>query len=201
MDHLELFNAQIRVLKKSDYSHLLVRKLEEQQIEVLAAVNKRTILEGQTPFLPVLPRLAFRFSALMPQVKDYPNFGDVTVIKPKQLIDIVSVPQEDPYYIFGVDDGLSAINSKSPRQAEIVFKAARRRGLTLLEGLALCMHCGYLPDDYCLWTLNSRLLIGIHDYYVALLIQRRKIQRIYFTPNPDSRVYDFGPNIIPSCQP
>ena len=63
MDHLELFNAQIRVLKKSDYSHLLVRKLEEQQIEVLAAVNKRTILEGQTPFLPV-PTTAIIFSKI-----------------------------------------------------------------------------------------------------------------------------------------
>jgi hypothetical protein len=200
VDHLELFNAQLRVLKESDYSRLLLRKLEEQQIEVLAKVAKIIISQNQIPFLPVLPRLAFRFSELMPKIANYPNFGEVTFIKPKQLTDIISVPQEDPYYIFGVDNGLSDINGKSPKQAEEAFKASRRRGLTLVEGLALFMHCGDLPNNYCLWTLNSRLHIGSRTYYVALLIQRRTLQRIYFTPNPDSRVSDFGPNIIPSCQ-
>lgn len=200
MDHLELFNAQLRVLKETDYSHLLLQKLEEQQIDVLAKAGKADIPKSRIPFLPVLPRLAFRFSELMPQIINYPSFGETTFVKPKQLLDIVSVPQEDPYYIFDVCYGKDTFG-KTPKQSGEALKSAGRRSLTALEGLALFMHCGDLPQSYCLWTLNSRLRIANQSYYVALLIHRRELQRIYFTPNPNSEVKDFGPYLTPSCQP
>lgn len=201
MDYLELFNAQLRVLKEADYSHLLLKQLEDQQIEVLAKINKTTISKSHIPFLPVLPMLAFRFSVLMPQLLHHPSFGDVSLIRPKQLRDLVTVPQEDPYYIFGVDNGVSATRGKSPKKAKESFEAEGRRGLTLLEGLALFMHCSDLPQNYCLWTLSSSLSFRNQDYYVALPVQRHELQKIHFIPNLDSQVSDFGPNITPSVLP
>ena len=89
MDNLELFDDQIQRLKKADYSHLLLKRLEDHQIDVLAKASKLVIPSGHLPFVPVLPRLAFSFSKLMPQLLNYPSFGTTTFIKPKQLFDFL----------------------------------------------------------------------------------------------------------------
>lgn len=201
MDYLDLFNAQLRVLKDSDYSHLLLRQLENQQIGILAKASQLLIPDNHLPFLPVLPKTAFRFSALMPRVLNFPNFGDVFFIKPKYLVDTISAPSEDPYYIFGVDNGILASCGRSPKQTKEAAEAIGRRGLTFLEGLALFMHCGDLPDNYCLWTWNSQLRFGNQTYYVALMVKNRKLHKMYYTPNHDPKVPDLGLQITPSVLP
>ena len=183
-------------IKELECSIAEVKKLNKKikGIKVLCGTEVDILAKGEIDYPEsILKELDFVIAAIhtgFKQPKDKQTKRIISTCK-NRYVNFIAHPT----------GGLWGVRDPYQIDWEEVLKAARGGVFTLLEGLALCMHCGYLPDDYCLWTLNSRLLIGIHDYYVALLIQRRKIQRIYFTPNPDSRVYDFGPNIIPSCQP
>lgn len=100
MDPRGLFESQLRVLAESGHSHLAVNGLRRQRDSVLARASSLVLGECDFPFMPIL--VDWPMLEIMPRYKN--DEGEIVVVNPKYINDIISIPKE-PYYIFGVDIG------------------------------------------------------------------------------------------------
>ncbi len=174
LDQIEtLFRRQLSTLKK--YGCHEVGALHSLWEKLFPAVVKRLNYERwmgkdaeeiSIHFLPVIPRFTYGLHHLMKmvRVKSYCGGGSPPVKltgevwhNPKDFVDIIKGVPTDPYYILEVENGRETVR-KDPRDVEKdIGRKEKRRGMTIDEAIALCIHTDVLSHHQLL-AVGSRVL-------------------------------------------
>lgn len=155
MNFEELFDGQMQALKDCNYPPEVVARLESQRSEVLAKALRMQTKEKNLPFLAVIPYDIYPFEAkllIMQHIQNYPVPGNLYIIDPSLIIDIIDVPKA-PYFIFDVDSG-EVTAEKSVKEGEDLVRSRGRSSLTVAETLAFAFHTDILER---IWKKLSRV--------------------------------------------
>lgn len=141
----KLFDSQMETMKSCGCPQAILEAFGKQRDAVLSKAAEMDIPEGNTPFIPVIPRSYLGIYGLMPMVRNGDKVG-YTTLDPNNITDVVDVPK-GPYFIFDIEDGRKYLG-KSPERAEELIKEENRSCLTADEGIAVCVHTNVLSDHY-----------------------------------------------------
>lgn len=155
----DLFKTQIETLKNRGCPEHILSKVERKKDLVIANAMEMDFERGRIPFLPVIhfgdrytSRINIKDQIKMVRVGDAVGY---TELDPSFVADIVKdFNDKEPYFIFNVEDG-SVTWGKSNKDAEKIIKKQGRRGLTVAEAIALCIHTDVL-SEHCVDAIGSR---------------------------------------------
>lgn len=136
IDHALIFDLQISKLEKRT-PYWVAEPLRALRSSVLLKAGLMEIGEGQTPFLPIVPMSCLDIAAQMLVIRNDGKQGTVA-IDPSLIEDLVATPAK-PYYLFDIGNGKETKHIP-PLRAEELLKEQGRRGLTVTEVIALCIH-------------------------------------------------------------
>lgn len=149
----QLFDTQIATLRVRGVPRQIIEALQSQRGAVLARASETEIGNGNTSFLPVIPRSLRSLYDLIAMVRCGPEEG-YTCLNPVEITDVADVPEGGPHYIYDVDDGSSACG-KSPEDVPKIFEQTNRSPLTVAGIIALAVHTNVLLK-HNVWTPGSR---------------------------------------------
>jgi len=153
----KLFDTQIETLQQRGCLEPVVDGLERQRSKVVSKMlgiwqtkyPEETLeslaSEGIYLGLPVIPQIYRSIYDQMTMVRNGKK-GGCTYLEPVEITDVVDTPQK-PYYIFDVEDG-EAMRDKVLQDAEKAIKKQGRRGLVVVEMIALGIHTNVLSRHY-----------------------------------------------------
>lgn len=150
-----LFSRQLEVLAERGCPDVLREHLVSLRKSVVDKALSMTFLEGNLPFLLVVPPPFLSYHTLASMLRNGTHVG-YTRLNVRLITDVVKVP-EDPYVIYDVEDG-RALLGRSAQDAKKLLKRQNRSGLTAAEAVHLCIQTN---------TLNHHFVDAVVSRYVS----------------------------------
>ena len=137
--YIHLFKSQMATLKERGYPQTAIDEFEAQQKEVIDTALIMSTFNGNIPFIPVYRCAKSVVAKLMKTVQEGTLRGYAPFHIDLEKINDESEITEKFYFIYDVEDG-GEMTGESPSSAKNYVKDKERHGLTLSEGIALCVH-------------------------------------------------------------
>ena len=149
----QLLDRQYKRLEDLDFPKPIIESLKSQREGLISKVINMRFAKDNIPVLPVIPRVYILDIEAQIQKLLYKEVPGHSYLYEPRIRDLVETP-EKPYYLIDVNDGTSLLG-KSPFMAEKILQEHRRRGLTVAETIALCVHTDVL-SRHCVDAAGSR---------------------------------------------
>lgn len=147
-----LFDLELETLRERGCPSSIVVLLHRQRSSVVEQASKMAVRAELIPFIPVVPLTYSTAHNQMTMVRNGDKKGYAS-LEPTIIRDLIKTPRE-PYFIFNVEDGETALGKNQENVARALRKAMRSY-LTVAETIALCTHTDALSHR-SVATLNSR---------------------------------------------
>jgi len=159
----DLFVHQIHLLRARGCPEIILRYLMKQQKDVMEKTREVGGL-----FLPVISLVHRGLYDLMAMLRIDRAVG-FTNLKPSDLLSDILESPDDPYYVFGVDDGSSLMQMSPDETIDFFVKRDEaKRFLRTAEIIALGLHANILLS-YNIWAAGSRSRNGMVPALVTTL--------------------------------
>lgn len=183
-----LFDEQMTTLKARNCPKDIINVLTAKKDDVLKIAGEIEISEGHIPFMPIIPRQKVNLKKIIEMVYSHGNKGNTNILA-SELTNTINVPEE-PYFIFGVNDGADTLDVPSDKAGDFIEKQGRTC-LTVDECISLCTHANVLTK-HCIHCIGShfqqQLIPAIHlSDDVPMLSWYHNLNLTYGSPSCLSR--------------